>query len=406
MRDTPSLNPKDISRIVPGYVRVRNAGTLLAACLGFCMSLFSRLVFGDTQFGESEELKEFRYKFLCVVMLSCAFFTLLFLIGTTSGVNQLAPAHVRAMAGFTSATILMWLLLRGHAERFLIVAWCYEVLCLMEDSSALIHVSEDEMRIIWLLTNIPGVYILLGQRAGLILSIITLTGFALGNAYLDRPYSPPAVATTLVGGAYLTVFFHVYGDRAISYFSRMRESYEKLRYMAEHDTLTGVFNARAYYEGCDRLIALAARTEMPYAVMFVDLDHFKSINDTHGHAAGDAVLKAVAQALAAAVRKSDLVGRVGGEEFSIFLSNTDLEGAVRLGETLRQTIERLMPSIGELSLKVTASIGVADSYSGGGAMQEIQARADQAMYLAKRQGRNRVSVVGELPPPSTVPHAA
>ncbi|GAB4057932.1 hypothetical protein [Uliginosibacterium sediminicola] len=107
------------------------------------MSLFSRLVFGDTQFGESEELKEFRYKFLCVVMLSCAFFTLLFLIGTTSGVNQLAPAHVRAMAGFTSATILMWLLLRGHAERFMIIAWCYEVLCLLEDSSALIHVKRQ-----------------------------------------------------------------------------------------------------------------------------------------------------------------------------------------------------------------------------------------------------------------------
>jgi diguanylate cyclase (GGDEF)-like protein len=370
------------------------------------MSLFSRLVFGDTQFGESEEFKEFRYKFLCAVMLSCAFFTLLFLVGTSSGVNTLAPAHVRAMAGFTVSTLLMWWLLRGHAERFLTIAWCYEVLCLLEDCSALIHVSEDEMRIIWLLTNIPAVYILLGQRAGLLISVITLSAFAFGNAYLDRPYSTPALATSVIGGAYLTVFFHVYGDRAVSYFSRMRESYDKLRYMAEHDPLTGVFNARAYYEACERLILLAARTATPYAVMFVDLDHFKSINDTYGHAAGDAVLKAVAQALSQTVRKSDLVGRVGGEEFSIFLPGTDLEGAMRLAETLRQSIERLMPSVGAQALKVTASIGVARSRHSEVRMQDIQARADQAMYLAKRQGRNRVSVVDERPPPDAVPHAA
>ena len=370
------------------------------------MSVFSKLFFGQAQFGENEELNEFRYKFLCAVMLSCAFFTLLFVLGAASGVNRLAVAHVYAMTAFTAITFLMWWMLRGRADRFLVIAWCYELLCLLEDTSALIHVSEDEMRIIWLLTNIPGVYILLGQRVGLTMSLITLTAFGFGNAHLDRPYSQPAVATTLIGGAYLTVFFHAYGNRAISYFVRMRESYEKLQHMATHDMLTGVFNARAYYAACDQLIQLGVRSGSPYAVMFVDLDHFKSINDTHGHSAGDSVLKAVAQALAGNVRKTDVVGRVGGEEFSIFLPNTDLEGAMRLGESLRRTVEGLMPSIGTQQLKVTASIGVARNRSGEQLMQDIQARADQAMYFAKRQGRNRVSAVDNLPASESVPQAA
>ncbi len=129
-------------------------------------------------------------------------------------------------------------------------------------------------------------------------------------------------------------------------------------------------------------------------MLFIDLDHFKSINDTYGHAVGDDVLRAVAQTLKDTVRRSDLVGRIGGEEFSVFLPNTQLQGAQQLAETLRVAIENIDIQVEGVRLKITASIGVAAKTFAQESMQVIQQHADQAMYEAKRGGRNRVSTFG------------
>jgi diguanylate cyclase (GGDEF)-like protein len=195
----------------------------------------------------------------------------------------------------------------------------------------------------------------------------------------------------LVALVYQGVFFHIYGNRSLSYFARMRKSHEKLHFLATHDTLTGVLNARAYYSACEHLIELGRRHGTPFSVLFVDLDHFKSVNDTHGHAAGDIVLKSVANTLRTAIRTSDALGRIGGEEFSIFLPNTDLPGALQLGETIRQAVEQLMPVIESGPLRITASIGVAQCRDRNQTMHDIQHKADEAMYIAKKKGRNRVS---------------
>lgn len=355
------------------------------------MSKLEHLVFGRVQFGESEEFHEFKFRFLSIVLLSGAICTALFLVGEYSSLNPIAGRHVISMTVFTTMAFIFWLLLRGHKERFLVVAWSYETLCLLEYISALMYVPQDEMRVVWFLVNLPGVYLLLGQRVGAVVTGATVMGLALGNSHLSAPYSSNAMATLLVSIVYVAVFFHFYADRSISYFLRLCESNEKLRYMATHDTLTGVLNARAYYASCDRLIRLARRHRAPYAVLFVDLDHFKSINDTYGHAAGDLILKSVSAILGRGIRDSDCLGRIGGEEFSIFLPNTDMEGARRLAEQIRQSIEQLMPVIGEQPLRITASIGVARNQHSDQSMLEIQHLADQAMYDAKSKGRNRVS---------------
>jgi diguanylate cyclase (GGDEF)-like protein len=348
-------------------------------------------LFGRVDFGESEEYQEFQFKFLSVVVFLGALFTMIFIAGAYSKLNPLNNPHLQSMTAFTASTLLLWLALRGHKERFQTLAWTYEVLCALEYISALMFVPEDELRILWFYTNIPGVYILLGQRAGLVVTVLSLLGLAFGNAYLSRPYSPNAMATALVSLSYLALFFHVYGTRSISYFTRMREANRQLQDLASHDMLTGVLNARAYYQRCDAMISMAQRDRLPFAVLFVDLDHFKSINDTHGHDAGDLVLKSVANCLAKNIRQSDEIGRIGGEEFSIFLHNTKMAGARQLAEVIRQSIESLMPDTGHHRLRITASIGVADSTTEQTTMRSIQQRADTAMYVAKATGRNRVS---------------
>jgi diguanylate cyclase (GGDEF)-like protein len=131
--------------------------------------------------------------------------------------------------------------------------------------------------------------------------------------------------------------------------------------------------------------------------LFIDLDHFKMINDQYGHASGDEVLRVVAQTLGQSIRGSDLLGRIGGEEFSIFLPNTHAQGALKVAENLRLAIEACEPLVQGQRLRITASIGVAIKRYADQSMHSIQQQADEAMYRAKREGRNRVSFFGEPP---------
>ena len=349
------------------------------------------LAFGSVQFSEQEEYLEFRYKFLIVLMLSAAFLTGLFILGTISQINLIGWAHGRMMITFVTLTLLLWLMLRGSPRRFKTVGWTYEVLSLVESVSALVYVPVDELRILWFYTNIPCVFILLGQRPGWAVTGLTMVGFLVGNQHLDQPYSSNAVATGFLAMAYMGVSFHAYVDRSMSYFKRMRDYNAQLHDLASHDPLTRVLNAGAYYRACDQQIHASQRANQPFAVLFIDLDHFKSINDTYGHAVGDDVLRAVAQTLQAHVRRSDVVGRIGGEEFSVFLPNTQVKGAELLAENLRVAIESIHIEVDGVRLKITASIGVAAKRFDDETMQAIQQHADQAMYEAKRGGRNRVS---------------
>ena len=364
------------------------------------VSRWQRWLFGQADFHENEEYQEFRYKFLIILMISAGLLTLLFILGTLSQINPLGWRHGWAMMTFTATTLVMWLLLRGHPERFKTIAWSYEVLSLLESTSALIHVPIDELRVLWFYTNVPCVFILLGQRPGWIITLGTMAGLVWVNTALEHPYSGPAMATGVLALAYLGISFHAYGDRSMSYFKRMRDYNAQLQALASHDPLTGIMNARAYYRVCDQAIHASQRNRSFFSVLFIDLDHFKMINDRYGHAVGDEVLREVAQTLQKNIRRSDALGRIGGEEFSVFLPDTEPEGAKALAETLRLAVASLRITTAGQELQVTASIGVAAGHFGAGQdanMALIQQHADQAMYEAKRAGRNRVSFFDARP---------
>jgi diguanylate cyclase (GGDEF)-like protein len=161
------------------------------------------------------------------------------------------------------------------------------------------------------------------------------------------------------------------------------------------DSLTGLANRRSLEESLRSELARAARFSDSVCVVLADLDDFKQVNDRHGHAAGDEVLKAFAKALRKTVRESDVAGRWGGEEFALVLPGTDAAGGARLAERARAMIEAnrvKMPNGEECS--VTASFGVA-SFPESHELGEILAAADSALYAAKGQGKNRVAISAE-----------
>ena len=166
-----------------------------------------------------------------------------------------------------------------------------------------------------------------------------------------------------------------------------------LREQAAHDPLTGLWNRGGVFDLLEREIARARRTNTPLALLLADLDHFKSVNDKHGHLTGDAVLRETAARIQSAVRRYDSAGRYGGEEFLVVLPNCDVPQGVGLAERLRERVSASPVRAGRIEVCVTLSVGVAvsppdnplDAYT-------LLDAADRALYRAKDAGRNRVEL--------------
>jgi diguanylate cyclase (GGDEF)-like protein len=178
----------------------------------------------------------------------------------------------------------------------------------------------------------------------------------------------------------------------------------RLRELATIDGLTGAFNRRAFMRLAEQELGVARRYGRPLSVMMLDADHFKKVNDTHGHDAGDAVLRALAATCRKQLRDVDLFGRLGGEEFAIVLPETPLAAARPVAERLRLALAALEVAAGGGVLTFTVSVGLAALASPGDTIEGLLKLADEALYRAKTDGRNRVvaaerGVVANLPEP-------
>jgi diguanylate cyclase (GGDEF)-like protein len=173
--------------------------------------------------------------------------------------------------------------------------------------------------------------------------------------------------------------------------ARIRESESLLADLARRDKLTNLLNRRALDDGLREALARRDRLNENFVLLLLDIDHFKAVNDTHGHGAGDEVLRIVAQTLLASVREVDKAFRVGGEEFVLLLSDTDGSSGLMTAERVRTSVADTRIPVGAAGLAVTVSIGLAEPRDGDDPDAMVRA-ADRALYEAKRAGRNQVIV--------------
>lgn len=185
---------------------------------------------------------------------------------------------------------------------------------------------------------------------------------------------------------------------------RLESETQRLLLEAQVDPLTGLANRRALIQEGGRALTEARFTGEPAALFIVDVDHFKHVNDTWGHAFGDEVLRAVGSQVRQLLREEDLWGRLGGEEFVALLPRTGATEALRAAERVRQGIEALI--VGEEGVQVTVSIGIAVFPLDGTALDALLEAADHRMYAAKERGRNRVVAGSYMPAFSGPPHQA
>ncbi|WP_157730004.1 GGDEF domain-containing protein [Bacterioplanes sanyensis] len=169
----------------------------------------------------------------------------------------------------------------------------------------------------------------------------------------------------------------------------LRQALARIEELAVTDELTGLYNRRYLLRGMEKHAALADREGLSFVAVFIDIDHFKHINDSHGHSIGDQVLAELAMVLRRSVREADMASRYGGEEFVLLLSGVDLVEAAPVLERIRQVI--IDGAFSEQQLPLTVSMGVAQ-FRVGECVEKLLARADHLLYEAKRRGRNRIEM--------------
>lgn len=244
----------------------------------------------------------------------------------------------------------------------------------------------------------------LGQRTGLELlreamrlhvstPIIMMTGMA------DHDLDMEALAAGAIDYLDKTEITPRNLERCLRYALKLSESIQSLHGLATHDPLTGLLNRRELDRLLEEELARAARFRRSFSIVLVDIDHFKAVNDTHGHQAGDIVLMHVAALLASHARSTDRVARFGGEEFALVELETDEAGALASAERVRAAMAGTPCAVPGVAggLRVTLSAGVAVYPKHGDGMESLLRAADRALYEAKSLGRNLVVGASNLP---------
>jgi diguanylate cyclase (GGDEF)-like protein len=225
-------------------------------------------------------------------------------------------------------------------------------------------------------------------------SLSTLALFLSGRRLADPVTAnliwETMILTNVIGIVVSTRFYRLRRRQYLAWVELERVR-DELHVMATVDGLTGVMNRRRFLEIAETELARSRRYGRPLSMIAVDLDHFKDVNDTLGHAAGDDVLAALARTLQDQTRRQDVVGRIGGEEFAVILPETTGEAAVELAERMRVNLSAVKLAVGGVPLTVTASLGVVQVRATDRTVEAALQRADAALYQAKRGGRDRVA---------------
>ncbi|MFM9858840.1 GGDEF domain-containing protein [Pseudoxanthobacter sp. M-2] len=343
-----------------------------------------------------DRARDIRRRFLMVVLAVALLWGGLMTIPSVLGWMPLGPVQSANNLAFFVANAVALLALVFWPGGFVLIASGFFLAAFAYVSGAQFFVVHDQLRVLLFFPLVGGAFLILGSVAGwaMIAGAFGIFAIALGSDLFDL--TPLAASTFVLTLTVTGVFFQVFEAQTGSALHTISRQNLELEAAARQDSLTGLWNRRALQESLSRHFEPPPRPLRSVgpgilSLAFVDVDRFKDINDRFGHAAGDAVLVAIAEILRTVLDGSDAVAaRIGGEEFAILLPGARFTEALAVSEAVRTAIAGadlgVVPELG----RVTVSIGVASSEADLGSADAILRAADAAMYRAKRDGRDRV----------------
>lgn len=354
---------------------------------------FENFLSSNFNFNDEETLLKFKFKMFNSSMITIAIVT--FFIGLLSqlGINDIGSTQTLVNYIHSLSTLFLLALLRFSKEYFEIISLGLILISLLNVTSALIFVTHDEFRMMWFFILVFLAYILNGSRMGLIFTFVSIIDIIVANALFDLHLSSLAINTAIFGLIGSSALMRAYTTKIQDYEESIKAKSKELAQLASIDHLTGIMNKRVFDDVTKRYFETAQRHNQYIHILTLDIDHFKSVNDTYGHQIGDLLLVRFVETIQTLLRKSDIFARVGGEEFIIVLYKTDLAGSMKVAEKIRQEVKAIRCKSDERFIKITTSIGVSRSKPEDNSVDALLKRSDKALYQAKREGRDRVCLV-------------
>ena len=349
----------------------------------------NNFLYSGFKFTADEDLLRFKFKMLNSIFIIVAFFSALFGLLSDLGMNDIGPIHSKVDYLYSFLTIILILFLRLSKNNYNLTAHSLLIISLMTFTSALVFVPQDEFRIIWFYLLIFVAYMISGKISGILYTLASILIILITNFLVDLQLSQVAINSGIFGLLIGSFLSNVYTDKITNYENSLKRQNSSLSLLASTDDLTGIMNRRMFNEISEHYFQTAQKNKLNLTLLLIDLDHFKKVNDTYGHQAGDQLLKRFVETLESILNKSDIFARIGGEEFAILLSQVDYNDAYNFAEKIRKKIENDFFTCDGQDIFVTTSIGMSENKETDTEFEDIFSRADIALYQAKHEGRNK-----------------
>lgn len=349
----------------------------------------NNFLYSGFKFGENEDLLQFKFKMLNSIFIIIAFFSALFGLLSDLGINDIGPIHSKVDYVYSFLTIMLIFFLRLSKENYTLTVHSLLIISLLTFTSALVFVPQDEFRIIWFYLLILVAYMISDKTSGILYTLASIIIISTVNFFIDLQLSQIAINSGILGLIIGSFLSYTYTNKITSYENSLEQQNSSLSLLASTDYLTGVMNKRMFNEISERYFQTAQKDHLNLTLLLLDLDHFKKINDTYGHQAGDQLLISFVTTIENILTKSDIFARIGGEEFAILLSQIDKQDAYKLAEKIRKEVENITIQSNGYNVFVRTSIGITQNGATDNSFDDMFSRSDRALYKAKKEGRNR-----------------
>jgi diguanylate cyclase (GGDEF)-like protein len=327
------------------------------------------------------------------MLMVTAFFSILISLLAFVGLHDIGLKQAIIDFAYGVMMISFIFILRISKQHFKKIAYFLLSMTFLLFTYILVYLPTNEARTIWFFLLIVFAYIVTDSKGGLIYTTLSVGIIIVLHVVSDLHLSQISINASIIALLASSAMFWSHAKIITQYQTNLKQKNNSLSLLASTDYLTGIMNKRMFSELSKRYFKTAQRDGFKLTLFVLDLDHFKNINDTYGHQAGDKLLKYFVQTVENTLRASDIFARIGGEEFAILVSKMHKDDALIFAEKIRNTIEGLMIEYEGHYLSVTTSIGISQSHKTDNEFDDILFRADMALYKAKNEGRNRISCI-------------